>query len=486
MRKLKHKPLSASAPYRLPRDSRADAKAYRALYRLSSIEIWERLSYYLLMSLLVIFLATPVPAGGLGWSQREALAFYGILVAAMQILPVLGGFWSDRFFGPARAMRYGAVLMFLGHLALSGPHVLPYAWTILHPGFDPAVYLSTSASFRLASPSTSEPVLEQTMVGSFLGAVALVAIGNALFKPNISAIVGRLPFASEASRHAAFGLFHMFVNLGALLAVVVGGLFAGWLGYGIAFAMAGGGMMVALVLIGLFSASSISPYAQARPADVSLQDFEASAGGRSWLIPTMVLCFTMVLFGIVLFQVLGTLNLYAADHVSAEILGISFPVIWILSMNPIVMLIVMPPLARAWREGKGFGSAMPASGKAAFGFALITLAFAILAAAEFGLEGERIPAFVLATAIAGITIAELLVGPATLAAITRKAPRHHGGLAVGCFYGALGIGGFLSGQVGMTAASLGYDRYFLGVASVCGVLGLAYFLLRERFARMGI
>lgn len=455
--------MTAAGPVELAESAAGDDQAaFAVLYRLSAIEVWERLSYYLLMTLLVLFLTAPVAQGGFGWGAPAALSLYGGLVAAMQVLPVFGGALSDRLLGPARALRIGAVLMLAGHFTLAGPHAVP----LLVAHGDLADRLS---------------------LGTLYAGLALVALGNALFKPNISAIVGRLPFAGNASRDAGFSLFHMFVNIGGLIAIVIGGWVAVRFGYAPAFTLAGFGMVAALVLMQRYRADIEGAIASPGAAgEIPSPTLQSQGAAQGWILPASMVLIVVTLFGVTLFQMLGTLNLYAASRVEASLLGADFPVVWILSMNPVVMLLVMPPLARRWRAGRGPGANLSLSAKAAAGFLFLAVAFAGLSLAE-GLAGDaRVPAIALATTIALMTLAELLVGPSALSSITRIVPARHGALAVGLFYGALGLGGYLSGQIGASAETLGFGTIFMLIASACAATCIVLAAMQRWAVRIGL
>ena len=52
----------------------------RGVWALSSIEMWERFSFYTMQSILVLYAAAKVTKGGLGWSDSAAMqltGFYG-------------------------------------------------------------------------------------------------------------------------------------------------------------------------------------------------------------------------------------------------------------------------------------------------------------------------------------------------------------------------------------------------------------------------
>ena len=84
--------------------------------------------------------------------------------------------------------------------------------------------------------------------------LATIIVGNGLFKPNISTMVGKLYAQADARRDSGFTIFYMGINAGALIAPVL----TGWLAekvfgtsdmpaYKYVFIASGIGMLVSLV-----------------------------------------------------------------------------------------------------------------------------------------------------------------------------------------------------------------------------------------------
>src|SRR5262249_45752057 len=100
-------------------------------------------------------------------------------------------------------------------------------------------------------------------ITAFYAGLSLVALGTGLFKPNISAMVGRTYQAADPRRDAGFSIFYMSVNIGALFAPLItaflaqSDMFESWLaahGFDPAlswhwgFGAAGVGMTIALLV----------------------------------------------------------------------------------------------------------------------------------------------------------------------------------------------------------------------------------------------
>ncbi|MEJ2171450.1 MAG: dipeptide/tripeptide permease, partial [Woeseiaceae bacterium] len=68
----------------------------RGLMTLFFTEMWERLSYYGMRALLVLFMTDQVMDGGMGLDDRSATAIYGIYTALVYVVALPGGWIADR------------------------------------------------------------------------------------------------------------------------------------------------------------------------------------------------------------------------------------------------------------------------------------------------------------------------------------------------------------------------------------------------------
>ena len=86
-------------------------------------EMWERMSYYGMRALLVLYMTGTITEfnPGLGWSQMEAQAIYGIYVGMVYFMVVPGGWLADNILGHQKAVLYGAMIIALGHFTLAIP-----------------------------------------------------------------------------------------------------------------------------------------------------------------------------------------------------------------------------------------------------------------------------------------------------------------------------------------------------------------------------
>tara|TARA_R100000935_G_scaffold58757_1_gene97604 strand:- start:41968 stop:43578 length:1611 start_codon:yes stop_codon:yes gene_type:complete len=177
------------------------------LFVLFFTEMWERFSYYGMRALLVLFLTTSILgdplkgySAGWGWERADALVLYGWYTGLVYLTPIIGGFLADKIFGYRRAIVLGAFIMTLGHASM-------------------ALELFGDAFF-------------------YIGLLCLI-LGNGLFKPNISSIVGQLYKTQGKEKDAGYTIFYMGINAGAFLGILLCGYIGEKIGWHWGFGLAG-------------------------------------------------------------------------------------------------------------------------------------------------------------------------------------------------------------------------------------------------------
>src|SRR5258708_1888806 len=148
----------------------------RGLYILFASELWERYGFYTAAAIMTLYLQR----GGFGWTKDQATSLWSNYLMFVYATPLIGGFIADRYLGFRKSVLIGGVVF-----------VVRYALLPLGP---PALYYIP---------------------------LAPVVIGNGFFKPNISTMVGNLYPAGSPLRDAAYNIFYMGINIGAMLAPMV-------------------------------------------------------------------------------------------------------------------------------------------------------------------------------------------------------------------------------------------------------------------------
>ena len=151
----------------------------KGLFALALANTGERFGYYTMLAVFALFMRE-----NFGMTADAAGDFYATFLAFVYFLPFVGGILADKF-GYGKMVTIGIVVMFLGYLLLAVP---------------------------LGA--------EDTAYYAVVGALALISIGTGLFKGNLQVMVGNLyddPRYAD-KRDAAFSLFYMAINIGALFA----------------------------------------------------------------------------------------------------------------------------------------------------------------------------------------------------------------------------------------------------------------------------
>lgn len=168
------------------------------LFVLFFTEMWERFSYYGMRALLVLFLTQSMMGDnpGWGWERSEALGLYGIYTGLVYFTPLIGGMLADKVLGYRLAVILGGFTMAAGHLFMA----------------------------------------IETPIFFYLGLTALI-LGNGLFKPNISSMVGQL-YDDPEKKDGAYTIFYMGINAGAFLGIGLCGYIGENLGWSYGFGLA--------------------------------------------------------------------------------------------------------------------------------------------------------------------------------------------------------------------------------------------------------
>ena len=106
--------------------SEAASRHPTGLRTLFFTEMWERMSYYGMRALLVLFLVDSVEDGGLGFTDQSATAIYGLYTAAVYLVALPGGWIADRLLGAQRSVLYGAAIIMCGHFVLAISRFINY------------------------------------------------------------------------------------------------------------------------------------------------------------------------------------------------------------------------------------------------------------------------------------------------------------------------------------------------------------------------
>ncbi len=181
----------------------------KGLWYLFGTEMWERFGYYLMLGIFSLYMLDGWNNGGMGFSAAKKSDIYGTYLGLVYLTPFIGGLLADRILGYRRSIVIGGLMMSAGY-------------------------------FLLSVHSTS----------TFFIALALIILGNGFFKPNISTLVGNLYSGEDMKdkKDSGYNIFYMGINIGAFICNFVAAYMRINYGWGHAFAAAGVGMLVGVVI----------------------------------------------------------------------------------------------------------------------------------------------------------------------------------------------------------------------------------------------
>ena len=436
-------------------------------------EMWERMSYYGMRALLVLYMTGAVTGfnPGLGWSQVESQAIYGIYSGMVYFMVVPGGWIADNILGHQKAVLIGALIIALGH-------------------------------FTLAIP------IEQTF---FLGLI-FVVLGTGLLKGNISTIVGQLYEGQDDKRDSGYTIFYMSINIGSTLGFLICSYLGEKIGWHWGFGAAGIGMafgviqyikhrhllgdagmhpnkmpddkrkklttylkvslvgMFMVIGAGLFGVFTIDPRFFAEQFAYFLTIIAGlyfvylflfaglNAAERKNLILLFLLFVGAAAFWSGFDQSAGSLNIFARDYTDLSIVGYEIPVGWLQFANPVIVVLFAPIFDGIWAQlaRKNLDPSLPI--KFAIGLLFMALSFLIMiVAVNIALESSPVGMQWLLLTYLFQTWGELALSPIGLSAFSRYGPKRYMGQMFGLWFLASAIGGVLAGLLGGEALDGGLE-----------------------------
>lgn len=432
----------------------------KPLWMLFMSEFWERFAFYGIRWALVLYIVSQFYNGDAS-GQADANRYYGAYLALVYASAIFGGYVADRVIGYQRSILVGAVVMATGLFMIMLPNLQ-----------------------------------------LFLLGLAVIVVGNGLFKPNISTLVGQLYEQGDDRRDRGFTIFYMGINLGGMISPIVTGWAASlWFGtpqhenYKAVFAAAGIGMLLSTIwfYLGRSQLKGIGAVPAEKPAGKMLgyvifgilvavpvvYFLLAGLGAETlaWILGVLFVIVAgmllaegkkngtvqlhrvyalLVLFGFnvtfwMFFEQAGSsFNFLAQNLVNRDIWGdgsFLFPTGWFQSINSMAIIIFAPIISYVWyMTGK---MKMEPSIPRKFGLGLLgnALGFLVLMYALTNLvDGNGlIPMWPLVACYVLQSIGELCLSPIGLSMVTKLAPVRFVGLAMGAWFLSVATGNNLSG-----------------------------------------
>lgn len=416
-------------------------------------EFMERFGFYSALSLLALFLTARPGLGGLGWNEAQALGVVGLYSGAMYGLPVFGGTFADRVLGHRRAIALGGTAMAGGYLlftaaALSAARGAPNGWTL------PA----------------------------FWSAFLLLVLGNSLVKATLVVVLGDTFERGDPRRDRAYAYYYMGINLGGLFAGVAAGSTAARFGWPAAFGLSAAAMAVAVLSFGALNGRLLGQAGARRAAEIS----STEVGGRAVAVrlgALALLAALLCVYTIGSFQLWGTWSLVLEHHIDRHLGDFVIPTQWFTSLNALGLIVAAPLLDALWGQLRTRGVDPSLVTRYALALALGGLSLGVFGLAT--LQGDGASWLLPAAAILLTAVAEVVAWTTTYGAIYRIAPPAFTAAVVGGYYAAtLGLGGYLAGAIGRSAAGIGYTAFFMILGGATLAAALFALLIAPALGRM--
>ena len=427
-------------------------------------EMWERMSYYGMRALLVLYMTGSL-AGfnpGMGLSAMDANAIYGIYVGMVYFMVVPGGWIADNILGHQKAVLLGAIIIALGHFILAIP-------------------------------------VEQTF---FLGLV-FVVLGTGLLKGNISTIVGNLYGDNDSRRDSGYTIFYMSINIGSTLGFLICSYLGEKIGWHYGFGAAGIGMafgvyqyikfrhllgsagelpndmedskragyikwtkislilMFAVIGCGLFGLIAIEPrvfaenfaYFLTIVAGAYFLYLYAFAGLSSSEKKNLLLLFVLFIGAAAFWsgfdQSASSLSIFARDYTDLSIAGFIIPIGWLQFANPIFVVTFAPIFAGIWAHLARINMDPSLPIKFAIGLIFMAISFIVMVyAVQLAMVSAPVGMRWLLLTYLLQTFGELALSPIGLSASSKYSPKRYMGQMFGLWFLASAIGGVLAGLLG--------------------------------------
>jgi POT family proton-dependent oligopeptide transporter len=203
--------------------------------------------------------------------------------------------------------------------------------------------------------------------------------------------------------------------------------------------LAGGGIILGIVIIGIVIACAIS--AARRPkASAQLTPEEWKRVGAIFVF----FLFT-ILFWAAYEQKGASLNLFAKDLVRTEVFGMKFPSSWLQSCTPAFVIMLAPIFSYLWLR---LGKRQPSSPvKFTLGLLFIGLAYCLLVPAAWMTAYGRISPLWLVGLYFLEVVGEMCLSPVGLSTVTKLAPVKLVGIMMGVWFLAASFGSKLAGKL---------------------------------------
>ena len=420
------------------------------LYILSLGGLFESLSYYGLLAILVLYL-TKVSL----FSDSKSYSFFGIFTILAFSAPLLGGLVADQLLGYRKTIILGAIFLIIGNLLLFIP-------------------LFRSLCFGLA----------------------FIICGTGLYKANCTSLVGTLYKNFDSSHQRGYTLFYTATNVGAMSGPIIYGITTShsywifgfiisaiciflnlllflkfftnnfykknsfssmqqslprylnfdWIVYFIIFCTP---LLISyLFYYDILSTKFIPIYILAITAILLTIIFKQIAEVRRIILSLMMIFFFAMFFFAITLQVFTSINIFIDRNINHHLGAWNIPTIMFSSLYPMAVIIMAPMITSLWKMLSEQKLEPTVLIKIFFGLILAGCGFICFAlAATESISSHYNPLILIVIGNLFLGTGELCIMPSILSAISRFAPKSLQGTLMGALFLFIAFAGYLSSAI---------------------------------------
>ncbi len=412
------------------------------LYLLSLTEMWERFSFYAARGLLVLYLVE-----ALKFEQGRASNLFGTFTSLTYLLPLLGGYIADKYWGQKKAIIFGAILIIAGQVLL-GLEKVP----LLYPS------------------------------------LLTIALGIGFLKPNVSSVVGDLYTQNDARRDGGFTIFYMGINLGAFLCNLIAGTLGEKVGWRYGFWTAALAMLIGLIIFLLGQNKYLASIGNS-PKKIAKEDKQAQNPPLTKteirkIAVIFILAFFSVFFWTAYEQSGVSLNMFAYQYTQRNIsfFGHSWevPATWFQSLAPLYIILLAPLFSKLWlflaKKGKDPSTPM----KFVIGLWLLGIGYGFMVIGSILLgPGVKIGMYFLALTYLFHVLGELCLSPVGLSMVTKLSPARFVSLLMGVWFLSNALANKLAGTYSSYFGKIDNTYFFGGLLLAPLAAGFILLLIKK-------
>lgn len=411
----------------------------RPFYLIFMLELWERFGFYTTQGLLTLYFIRACHM-----STEQAYYTFGAFSAIVYGLVALGGLIGDKILGTKRTLHLGLLFLSLGYLLLA---------------ICDHIYVS----------------------------LAIIGLGNGLFKANPGNLLSRCYASDDSKLHDAFTWYYMAVNMGALAALLMGPTISAYFGYRYAYLASFIGLCLGIVqyhrqkyvfqhlihqkdkqpislttwlALGLFfnliilGASHLLTHPEFGK-QILLMIIACCMIGygvlmyrepqriRRKMIVALILMIEAITFFTLYQQMPTSLTLFAVEHIRPHFLGITIDPQSFRALNAFWIILLSPWVIQLSAFLKHHHHALTTPHKFALGMFFSALSFLILYFTRFTADTHAmVSPFWAVVSYALNSLGELFVSALGIAMITELVPEHIRGFVIGMWFLTSSIAGF--------------------------------------------